>query len=953
MAIEDDLLKTLLRIEKLLGNSSSGAGSRERPTLAGGRIAVNRAGGSTANDKRTDAQGRKTFQATSVALDTLADTADTLTSRFTGLSKTVLNTRSNFVAMNRSMRAAARNTPTANVTGSNQQVAQGANASPMSALLGQFGGRNNPLMRTFNALNGSVSVLGLTLTGVAASLSAAIKPLINDFFAMHEAGLGGATTLGTLYMNAARAGMSLQEYTKLLQDSIPAVTRAASLDDFNKTLSTSNNRLAGLGIFGAKASELSAQLATNTAIIGVSQSQLDSSIAQQTSIFASLSKVSLMTADGFKELTASLANNQDVQLELAGLNQNQRQARFNEIVQTNLIGQRMGMTAKASEALGAALTAQRKMTAVERFGAAGRIRQAGAITGMSSADTERLARLQMNNRRTDAQDAEYAGLGGQLISNLERMQNSGNIGQQNIADQISATPEFAKISEALKLSAQGKLAQESGPAGVNKNFARGTDMLSQAAGQLLAYAQGLSKNPIVDAITGALGSAAFGGALAFAFGRSLGKLGIMGRGAGMVAGVGSGIKSAAGGVMGAVKGGAGRVMGALSTPINFISNGASKLWDGVMAMKGLAGKIGTGLLDFSGTLQKGVYKVADIVATVGNFFKTTFGRVVGIFGTVADQGKAIFATVSQFVESSGGLLKVLSKGAGIFRRILGSIPVIGNIISFFIDGIGEVFTGNIAAAFNSNGGGWLERIGGVVFAAINGIFGGIFGLVDSAIKLFGGDGFNLENAWERFSVTMKAGLMLSLAAIVKAIPVVGDRAAAYFEKSAEDSFAVLQELSENEKATISSIGEKRNAELDKQKVAAKKAEESSKSATKAVDAAAGILTSTKGVTGQLMNRAATIAAPGQTPRTGVTPPEINNAEPVAAAAAAVAAVASAQAAPGTVDWPTTFATIIGLLQQSLDAERAQNASMEQLLRASGQPIFGNTSTSFEAVTRLS
>ena len=963
MATEDDLQKTLLRIEKILSNCcpgtgvGSGGGGRSptrRPNVAGGR-----------SEDKQSRDSAKTFRATSVALEALEDSTDTLNNRFMGLSKTVRSTRENFISMNRSMRAATRGAPTARVTGGAQDTQGAPPGNTARTLLGQvlgsFGGRRSPLIQSLQSLDTSIKPAKLAFSAALWELASAVKPIINDFFELHRVGINGSAALGGMYLDAIKAGMSLGDYTKLLMENSNAVVRFGSMREFNNTVTRTNSQLGGLGIFGEEASKLSAALTSSTVSLGVPMSQMNGAMDAQIKIFGDLRKTSLLTAEGFQELASSLATNADVQAEMLGLNKAERAARFAELMQTQTLGLQMGMTKEASKQLGAALLETRKLTAVQRFGAAGRIRQAGAITGMGAEQTETLAKLARKKRRTPQEDAMFVQLGGELQAGIERMMGSGDINQENIAEQLQETLNATGIGKALEQAGQARLSQEAGPAGVNKDLQNGASELVKGAGMLLAYAQGLAKNPIASAITGAIGSSAFALGIGTVLGRILGKGGGIGGAIGAVTGAGGSVidtgKKVINGAVDVVKSGISKIFNLITTPFK-IGGGTGIFADlGKVGtfIKDTIGKIGGGLADFGGTFQKGVGKVGEVTLGVASWFKTTFGKVTGLFGDIAGKGKAIFTMAEQFVESSGGLLKVLGKGAGIFGKLLKGIPVIGNVISFFIDAIGEVFTGNVAAAFNEDGGGWLERIGGVVFAAINGIFGGIFGLVDSAIKFFGGEGFNLENAWEKFALVMKAGLMLALSKIVSVIPVVGDKASAYFEKSAEDSFAVLQQLEENKDATISSIGAKRNAELDKQKESAKKATDASTAATKSVVTAAGIVTTTQGLTQSLIStakavpgavataeaaKATMVATPGQTPRPAVTPPPVNTPTTTATTPTQDEKQKATTAAPTPTELLTAqFSKIIELLTQSLGVEQAQAAFMEAMARSAGRVPF--------------
>jgi hypothetical protein len=323
--------------------------------------------------------------------------------------------------------------------------------------------------------------------------------ITKDYFRLQSRGISGTSNLADFYVAAAKAGMSLQEYTQLVEENSVVVARSSSFKDFNNRLEASTDQLAGLGIFGKTARDLSATMLTSATTLGVPQKELGSVVQSQIKTFQNLRDMTGMTADGFKQLIAEFSSMSEVQDQLLGMAPEQRAAAQADLLNSFTLGQQMGLTAQQSKALGSALLAQRKATAVDRFKAAGTIRQAGAIAGMSSADTEELARLSQKKNKSAEENARFAELGGNLQKRLEEMQNSGNISAENIADQLQA--QFPGLTaDALKQSGIAKLTTDSGEA--QKNFTATTGEIGQTLGKLATAIDGFTKSPLYEVLQG-------------------------------------------------------------------------------------------------------------------------------------------------------------------------------------------------------------------------------------------------------------------------------------------------------------------------------------------------------------------------------------------------------------------------------------------------------------------
>lgn len=967
MAVEDDILKTLTRIEKILGQGSVASGlGRAPPRVAGGSTRNQTA--DARNDARDSNNMRKTFRAVTASLNTLNDSTGTLNHSFIGLSKTILNTRSNFISMNRSMRVLTRTAPgsqtvtpapgpinvdmsgingmmqnlvdllrspvpgpaplpPAGNSGSGTPRPPGAPPAPIPQPLppipgpsprpgptplppippippqppggpGGLLGPNGPIPRLGGALGdlaGKVGIAGSSLVIAGKRLLGAVGPVIDDILKLEAAGIHAASSLGGLYVDAARAGMSLADYTKVLQDASPAVARATSMADFNKTLQSTRNELENLGLFGSQATKLAATMANSATTLGVPQAQLADATKAQIETFKVLRKSSLLTSEGFEKLTAEIANTQSVQSNLLGLAPAERAARQNELLQIRTLGLRMGATTQASDALGKALLAQRDLTAPKRFESAGRIRQAGAMYGMESGDTETLARLARKKNLTAEESETATRLGGQLQARIEAELNSGDIQRENNAEQVSAGLDSAGIGKFLQAAGNVALTGESGAVvGVNKDFATGVSGLLKFAGESQQWLNGLEKNPIATAVAGAAGA--------------------------LFAGV-----------------------------------GFKKL---IEVLPRLIPRLGGG--PGPGPIPPGGGPLPPIPP----------GGAGGLFGAMS---------------------KVL-KGA---FKLLVRAP----IISAGIGGIMEAFTGDLNAALNADDGkkSWFDdgvsgfvtkamgKIGDVIGGMIRGFATGITGLGDIVIdlwnatvgKLFGGMAINLggtltnffDQAWTSTMIMFKK-MKLQIAQFFNMNDTASD-----IQKDIDVAKKSQAALKADGQATLTTIGDANQKMTDAQKAAGVESSKNIDAATKSVTQATTILSSTKDLTSALLGNGQTIsdrkdeslnksivtpppapiAIPLPPTRASVTPPAVNNSDtitpppppPAPVDPTAVAASVAASTDPVVIQ----LIAMTQILSSMLTAEQLQAAGLSAMAAAAGRPIFADNEQKFSLLNQ--
>jgi hypothetical protein len=735
-----------------------------------------------------------------------------------------------------------------------------------------------------------------------------------DYFRLQSRGISGTSNLADFYVAAAKAGMSLQEYTQLVEENSVVVARSGSFKDFNNRLEASTDQLAGLGIFGKTARDLSATMMTSATKLGVPQKELGSVVQSQIKTFQNLRDMTGMTADGFKQLVAEFSNMSEVQDQLLGMAPEQRAAAQADLLNSFTLGQQMGLTAQQSKALGSALLAQRKLTAVDRFKAAGTIRQAGAIAGMSSADTEELARLSQKKNKTAEETARFAELGGNLQKRLEQMQNSGNISAENIADQLQA--QFPGLTaDALKQSGIAQLTKESGQA--QKNFTATTGDIGQMLGKLATAIDGFTKSPLYEALKGV--GEVFIGFMAYKKGSALvdaitgaGKIAPGASGAAAKAAGASGAAAKAASASGAAAKAAG-ASGAAAKAASASGAAAKAASATIVAPKAASSLYGAG---YDNLLRN-------------NMLSAGGGNAAGgskVLSAAASAESAIVQGGSTF----GKTLMTVGGKLGSFLR--GSA-----FLGIIIGGIEEAFTGQMASALGL-GDGLFGRLTGIVIAGLNSFVTGITRLLDDGINwLMEGLGLSFKSnltglfdgATSLLVVGFKGLLLGGMVAIRKTLAFIfGDNIP--FVKSLDAGIESLngsiaeqlentKKMNETEGGTLRKEGE----QVQKRQELAKKSETANQAVTGAmggvVNGLDGLVSSAQStVKSAQANMAKTssaqVATPGPTPVQNVNQPDVNTNK-------TQDETTDKKTSSGIAGKDLTIADMIAILQQQLDVAK--------------------------------
>jgi hypothetical protein len=926
MAELDDLQKVMLRIEQLLKNSSQTTGGR--PSVAGGR-----------SRDQADKNDNRTFRARSAGLESLSSAAGGAAQSLNSLSKTVQNTRANFVAMNRSMRGSARVMPGVDAGGT--KVPDAASLLPRAAALGgaagadsaqsmlgnifgRAGGPNGPVQKSVEELGTSISKARVGLLVTLSALGTAIKAIVNQSFMLRSSGID-PKAMGELNKNAISAGMSLEEYTKVLQENAPAVSRSASFEDFNKQLTGTTDQLAGFGLYGETATKLAATMDTSAATLGVGRDQISSAVSDQIKVFKDLGRSTLMTADTMAELTRDVANNAAAQDQLLGMDKSLRPARIAELTAIQGLGLSMGMTKQASKELGDALISQRNLTTVQRFGGSGALSQVAATLGMDAGDAAELSNLHGTVNKTTEEMTRYTELLGEMQKRQETLKNSANVSDRFRADNNAETLNTYGIGNLAKLSGVAAAAVDAGPVkDVNKQYSTGATDAEQFLGKAAATAEGASKNSIVGAITTALGAAAFTTGVGSAIGNVVSStiMRFVTTGA-AVAGTGAAVAGAGAVATGAV--GAGGVAAA-----GLGLEGAALATTGVGAATGLA------------TLGKALGPVTSVLGTFGKMLGplgialTTVLPLVDAYSNYksadADNKDNVAAADKQRGESVGeGIGTVVGAALG-----LG----ISGLVGFLTGGIGLFATG-IITSITTGIGTWLGKMLGGWWNTSKTIADQTVETKKNTEELKKTNDVKEEQATQILSGT--ENLVSSVINQGKHLADQTGVATPQLAKVVKSSDTVAKAVDENNDVTYDAMGNVTGfaAQVAKSSNAVAKAVDANNTAT--YDAM-GNVTGFAATAGA--EAAAAIATPGPTVRTSVTPPVVNTPTDTATTATTTAPIVGATAMMSTPDLTTTLATIISLLQQSVDAENMQVQFAEAMSRAAGRPTFSDNNDNF-------
>lgn len=772
------------------------------------------------------------------------------------------------------------------------------------------------------------------LTVVMSNLWKVVEKLTDDFMLLASAGMGSSQNLYEMSKFALLSGMSLQEYQETITKNISAASRSGSLEEFNRVITSSSSQLAKLGVYGADATRFQASLAQANTMMGVSQGNMTSAISSQVSVFDKLRKSTNMTADEFGKLVTQLSENEQVQKELVGLAPQQRAARQAELLSIATTGQKLGLTAQASEKLAEALIAQRGESVKNRFEQAGRIRQLGQLTGMGG-EGERAAQIVMKGRAASAAELEeLRGIAGRLDSASQGAYEQGSLGVQSALDYFQETLGSSNFGKVMQANRPAALAEDSGK--VNQEaFGKHVDEFGQAVGSLTTLITGFTKSvgPGLLAALGAGMAVLFKGPLAAAMSAGLARF-APGAVKATSAAVGTG--AAAGAKAPGMLSSIGGAISKLLSPISSLKAGLGGL---VPTMVGAGQTAVQWAAGVPKALRGALASVATPVVMHGpkealkimfQQFGSTMMNGVRTTGTTILQGTR--TTVSAMVSAGGSVLSSLSSVARAFAPA-----------AMLIDGIMEAFTGKLALAMDPNGGVW-SRVVGVVVAGVT----ALPQMIISMLSWVFGDAF-MKPIQSVFDVVrtgiagavngLALGIVSAVSWLTDMLPAdsglrkMVDAAKASLETSLQANADTINELggvfgSENRK-TLAEIG-------DANAKAAEDAKKKSDAATTKATAAAAKFNNVQYGTeltraGVTADARAIIGEPQVQTPTPVNPGTVNNTEEAAAQQGNAQQSDQAVAALGGPEVLAALNAILAVMRENLVQEQRQAELAEQLV----------------------
>lgn len=422
-----------------------------------------------------------------------------------GLSKQVVRATSYFKSFNKAIIDAIRGTRKGGSGGSGGGGGGGGDDDGPSAAPA---GKPNKDKTSFGRAILERSLLAPANFMAEQVIESMVRVIDSAFQTTAARGFGGlfSSTFYELSIDAAAAGMSLQEYTKdVIEANEGLMSRSGSFDEFNDRLTSSAKGLEQFGIFGQEGIKMAAAIQQSSSTLGVPMTDLENSTNAQIKVFDKLRKTTGMTAEQFTDMMVTMKDNEVVQRELIALAPMERSTRLAQIVDISSWGKQLGLSENAARQLSEALINQRKATVKERFQARGRLNQAMALAGMDSSKIAEASSLVSKRVRTGDEDKRLVQLLGEYGQRSEQAIQFGGPGMQY---QFEAMNEKLAETGNLKQLMDASLAvvgtQESGPQ-IQKETNQKLSALDTTIGNLITKLEGLSNSPLLMGGIGMLG----------------------------------------------------------------------------------------------------------------------------------------------------------------------------------------------------------------------------------------------------------------------------------------------------------------------------------------------------------------------------------------------------------------------------------------------------------------
>lgn len=552
------------------------------------------------------------------------------------------------------------------------------------------------------AFMSAMNINAITMGSLLAVFIKGLGGLWQQFRAIAAAGM--SHHFQEIVTSSIKLGISSEKLTEMFKQNSLTLLKVGSAD-FIERINKAQNGLVELGLGLEEAANAANGFHKNAIAAGVdpkNTNAVNKSMEQQTAAFAKLRAVTGVTAEEFNSLNAQILSNVENQTLSLRLAPEERHARFQELVGLQQEFAQRGLNAQAANQMMQAMQSFSKNRLKDRLEGAARMQQLGGMLGMG-AEGARAGELMRKRKRSASEEAELAGISGNLKGALEQFGNQG-MGFENAADVMEDNMGNA-AKGLLDASIQLKLASDS--------------MMGIKDGEVDKAVDASKLNPNTQAVIKAqdIATNALKTPLWLLVGSVGGILALM-------------IKSAKFGSMidvlkNKASGARSRVAGAGSKVGTAIKDGFTFLVEKMknFGMPRLTPSFGSGMMSsmkgLFTTLMSGVTKAGGVMKTVFGSIRTFLGivsKAIVPIGIVVSLVTSLYEVFTKFGES----LHFDSLGATLMS--LGGI-LMNAVKVFFVDGV--------------------SLIGDIILGGISWIVKGLFGPLDEALA-------NAKDQWKNW-----------------------------------------------------------------------------------------------------------------------------------------------------------------------------------------------------------
>lgn len=296
----------------------------------------------------------------------------------------------------------------------------------------------------------------------SSKISEALKQSLGAF-------LGAGTALGKNLLTAAKAAMKYGSSVDLVDSKLLGMTNevysefiasnrqtiaamGGSQDKFNEVIEANTKRIIWFTGDLADASRATASIAKTYQMLGTETDSLSTFMKNQTKMFGKFNRAFSMTGEQFAEMNSVLTEDINVRSNIYRLNQQQRQAYFEDLQLTYESLRLKGLEHDAALRMVQTLNEMGGAKAKDRMKQAARIQAVMGAAGMAPQGA-RAAELLRGGLRTEAAKSEFAEIMKQAnLAVGQQMQGLGGelvFGQmvEGISQFLGPTSEFVKLSQ--------------------------------------------------------------------------------------------------------------------------------------------------------------------------------------------------------------------------------------------------------------------------------------------------------------------------------------------------------------------------------------------------------------------------------------------------------------------------------------------------------------------------